>query len=139
MDYTTFPGIDRDQRFHVSKGEILEIVANYYNLEIPAMWEKTRRREILVPRQIAQALLRYYWGDVTIKGGVSLASVGAMTGFNHATILHSYRVVFETFVKDHELKKQLNEIMAIIQNLNISRRLALLNQEINKTKKEIIK
>ena len=74
--------------------DVEEIVAKYTGIDPEAMKVKSRKREIVTARQIAQAMGKEYTR-------CSLATVGAyFGGKNHATVLNSIGIVRDTLPLD---------------------------------------
>lgn len=76
-----------------SIGKIQEIVANYYDVTVEDLIGKKRKRQIVVPRQIAMYLAR----EIT---EASLPKIGQeFGGKDHTTVLHAYDKI-ETMLKE---------------------------------------
>lgn len=85
--------------------EIKKIVANYYGLNVYDLDKKSRKREIIEPRQIAHKIIK----DKTIK--MSLREVGAeVGGKKHDCVLHSIKTVNNMIDTDKEYKERYNYI-----------------------------
>ena len=87
---------------------ILKVVADYYGMSVPEMVSNCRKREIVRARQVAM----YFARDLT---KLSAASIGASIGSkNHATVVHSCKVVEDTKVMDNGFAKEMEEILDLI-------------------------
>lgn len=92
--------------------EIINAVCKYYNLEREDIVSKKRKKELIIPRQIAIYLMR----ELTSK---SLPQIGSiMGGKDHSTILHSENKIKSLLKTDVELKKTINEIRQIVLSIS---------------------
>ncbi len=74
-------------------------VAEFFNLTINDLKNKSRHKNIIVPRQIAMYLAR----KLTVR---SLPEIGAaFGGKDHTTILHAVKKVEEVLLKDEQIRK----------------------------------
>ncbi len=72
------------------------------------MFEKTRRKEIVKPRQIAMYLLRE---DLN----TSYPYIGQKFGQrDHTTVIHAYKKITAGLQKDEKLEQELKEIRDIL-------------------------
>lgn len=72
-----------------SKAErIIKRVSKATGVTVEELKSKTRKRVILVPRQVAQYLIY-----CELKGKMTLKEMGGLFGKDHATIIHSYKEV----------------------------------------------
>jgi chromosomal replication initiator protein len=63
--------------------DLVKIVADFYNIEEGSMYEKTRRKEVVRPRQLAMYILREDFN-------ISFPSIGQkLGGRDHTTVIHS--------------------------------------------------
>lgn len=92
--------------------EIINAVCKYYNLKREDIVSKKRKKELIIPRQIAIYLMR----ELTSK---SLPQIGSiMGGKDHSTILHSENKIKSLLKTDVELKKTINEIRQIVLSIS---------------------
>lgn len=83
---------------------ILEEVAQYYKLDMAALLSNSRKREIVVPRQVAMYLCKMHTK-------ASLAEIGKVSGKkNHATVLYACNTVVDLMSTDKIIKHQIEEI-----------------------------
>lgn len=84
--------------------KIIESVAKFYNLEEKNLFESTRRKEIVKPRQIAMFLLRkelkYSFPAIARKFG----------GKDHTTIIYAYKKILRESEENNKLTDELNLI-----------------------------
>lgn len=88
--------------------KIQKIVANFYNIKISDLTSSSRLRTIARPRQIAMYLCKTLTSSSLPKIGKEFG------GKNHATVLHSYKLVKDLINED---KKTLQEIKTLEEKL----------------------
>lgn len=94
----------------ISIKEIQDAVSNFYNISISDLKSKAKSKNVAYPRQIAMYLSR----TVT---GTSLPQIGdAFGGRDHSTVVHAHNKIKEELITNSELKKSIDDIMAIINN-----------------------
>jgi chromosomal replication initiator protein len=88
--------------------EIVKIVSDYYNVEENFIYEKTRKKEIVKPRQIIMYLLRE---DMNI----SYPSIGEkLGGRDHTTVIHSCEKIKEDIKTNNLLSQELSHIRSLM-------------------------
>ena len=84
--------------------KIIETVAKFYNLEEKNLFDPTRRKEIVRPRQVAMFLLRkelkYSFPEIARKFG----------GKDHTTVLYAYKKILQESEENNKLTEELNLI-----------------------------
>ena len=77
------------QNFRADVTDWITAVCNHFGTKPESIALKTRKRELREPRQIVQ------WGLVlgVVPNALSLANIGQLFGQDHATVLHSKKVV----------------------------------------------
>jgi len=84
--------------------KIIESVAKFYNLEEKNLFDPTRRKEIVKPRQIAMFLLRkelkYSFPAIARKFG----------GKDHTTVIYAYKKILQESEENSKLTDELNLI-----------------------------
>jgi len=84
--------------------KIIEVVAKFYNLEEKNLFDPTRRKEIVRPRQVAMFLLRrelkYSFPAIARKFG----------GKDHTTAIYAYKKIFQENEENNKLTEELNLI-----------------------------
>jgi len=84
--------------------KIIETVAKFYNLEEKKLYESTRRKEIVRPRQVAMFLLRkelkYSFPAIARKFG----------GKDHTTAIYAYKKILQENEENNKLTQELNLI-----------------------------
>jgi chromosomal replication initiator protein len=93
---------------NLSAKEIIKIVAGFYNVEEESIYNKTRRKEVVRPRQLTMYILREDFN-------VSYPSIGQkMGGRDHTTVIHSCEKIKNELKVDNLLVQELNQIRALI-------------------------
>ncbi len=88
--------------------DVIETVSKYYNTNPTLMSGKTRRQDVVYPRQICIYVLRDFLN-------VSYQSIGEkLGGRDHTTIMHSYEKVKHERDKNPQINKELEEIKQIL-------------------------
>jgi chromosomal replication initiator protein len=84
--------------------KIIETVAKFYNLEEKSLFDSTRRKEIVKPRQVAMFLLRkelkYSFPAIARKFG----------GKDHTTAIYAYKKILQENEENNKLTEELNLI-----------------------------
>jgi chromosomal replication initiator protein len=94
----------------LTMGQVIKIIAGFYSIEEKNLFKKTRKKEIVKPRQIAMYLLRE---DLNI----SYPYIGQKFGQrDHTTVIHAYRKIDEVIKKDERLKQEINDIRNLLYN-----------------------
>lgn len=92
----------------ISVKDIVKIVADFYNIEEESIYDKTRRKEVVRPRQVAMYLLRE---DCSI----SYPSIGQkLGGRDHTTVIHSCEKVKNDIKTDTTLSHEINQIRSLL-------------------------
>ncbi|MBI2628302.1 MAG: chromosomal replication initiator protein DnaA [Candidatus Niyogibacteria bacterium] len=88
--------------------QIIKTVANYYNIEEKNLFKKTRKKEIVKPRQVAMYLLREDFNG-------SYPYIGQkFGGRDHTTAIHSCEKIIEDLKKDERLIEEIKKIREIL-------------------------
>lgn len=88
--------------------EIVKMVADYYRIEEESIYEKTRRKEIIKPRQVAMYLLREDFS-------ISYPSIGQkLGGRDHTTVIHSCEKIKNDIKLDSGLVREISELRSMI-------------------------
>jgi chromosomal replication initiator protein len=96
------------QKKLLSYKEVVKIIADFYKIEEEAIYEKTRKKEIIKPRQIIMYILREDFS-------ISYPSIGEkLGGRDHTTVIHSYEKIKRDSKIDSILSKEIQEIRSII-------------------------
>ncbi len=92
----------------ISVNELIKLVAEFYGLNTESLCDKTRRKEVVRPRQIAMYILREDFN-------ISFPTIGEkMGGRDHTTVIHSCEKVKNDLKVDKLLEQQIAEIRNIL-------------------------
>jgi chromosomal replication initiator protein len=93
---------------NLSPKEIIKIIADFYNINEESIYEKTRKKEIIKPRQITMYILREDFN-------ISYPSIGEkMGGRDHTTVIHSCEKIKNDLKFDNSLSQELNQIRSML-------------------------
>ncbi len=88
--------------------EVVKIVSDFYNIEEGSIYEKTRKKEVVKPRQVIMYILRE---DMNI----SYPSIGEkLGGRDHTTVIHSCEKVKEDIKSNQTLLQEINHIRSLL-------------------------
>lgn len=92
----------------VSIKDLIKIVADFYNIDPEAICDKTRRKEVVRPRQITMYILREDFST-------SYPTIGdKLGGRDHTTVIHSCEKIKNDLKTDQTLSQQLTQIRAML-------------------------
>ena len=93
---------------NMSAKDIVRIVSSFYNIEEHSIYEKTRKKEVVKPRQVIMYLLRE---DM----GVSYPSIGEkLGGRDHTTVIHSCEKIKNDIKSNQGLVQEINQLRSLI-------------------------
>lgn len=96
------------QKKMLSYKEVVKIISDFYKIEEESIYEKTRKKEIIKPRQIIMYILREDFN-------ISYPSIGEkLGGRDHTTVIHSCEKVKKEIKFDPLLLKEVQEIRSLI-------------------------
>lgn len=91
----------------LSVKEIVKVVCDFYSIEESFVYEKTRRKEVVKPRQIAMFILREDFN-------ISYPTIGQkLGGRDHTTVMHSCEKVKVDMKNDLSLMQEVDQIRAM--------------------------
>ena len=91
-----------------SPQEVIKIVSDYYNIDEKNIYEKTRRKEIIKPRQVIMYILRKDFN-------ISYPSIGQkMGGRDHTTVIHSCEKISGEVEKNDVLAQEIHQIRTML-------------------------
>ncbi|MDI9354965.1 MAG: chromosomal replication initiator protein DnaA [Cyanobium sp. MAG06] len=94
---------------NVSINDVVKKVCEYYKIKEEHIYNKTRKKEVIKPRQIIMYLLREHYD-------VSYPTIGEhLGGRDHTTVIHSYEKIKNDILTDDYLNK---DIINILNNFN---------------------
>lgn len=96
------------QKKLLSYKEVVKIISDFYKIEEDSIYEKTRKKEIIKPRQIIMYILREDFS-------ISYPSIGEkLGGRDHTTVIHSCEKIKKEVKTDSLLLKEIQEIRSLI-------------------------
>jgi chromosomal replication initiator protein len=91
----------------VSVKDIIKTIADFYNIDEASIYEKTRRKEVVKPRQLIMYILREEFD-------VSYPSIGQkLGGRDHTTVIHSCEKIKNELKTNHILVQELKQIRSM--------------------------
>jgi len=94
----------------ISIKEVVSVIANFYNIEEKIIFEKSRRKEVVKPRQVIMYILRE---DLN----TSYPYIGQkMGGRDHTTVIHAYEKIKEDIKKNNLLSQEIEQIRLLLYN-----------------------
>ncbi len=93
---------------NMSAKDIVRVVSSFYNIDEHSIYEKTRKKEVVKPRQVIMYLLRE---DM----GVSYPSIGEkLGGRDHTTVIHSCEKIKNDIKSNQGLVQEINQLRSLI-------------------------
>jgi chromosomal replication initiator protein len=92
----------------VSPDDLIKIVAEFYNVEKDAIYKKTRRKEVVKPRQVVMYLLREDFR-------ISYPAIGnKLGGRDHTTVIHSCEKIRGILKNDIAFLQEIDRIRSML-------------------------
>lgn len=88
--------------------DVIQTVGDFYNVDQDKIYSKTRKRNIVKPRQVTMYLLRE---DFSFAYPAIGEKIG---GRDHTTVIHSYKKIKEELATDSELAQELSQIRSLL-------------------------
>jgi len=89
--------------------DVVEKVARYYDIDHNSIYEKTRRKEVVKPRQIIMYILREDFQ-------ISYPAIGKkMGGRDHTTVIHSCEKIKNELKTDNELEEEITQVRLLLK------------------------
>lgn len=93
---------------NVSVDQVMKIIAEFYNIEKENIINKSRRKEIVKPRQMVMYILREIYD-------ISYPTIGDhLGGRDHTTVIHSYEKVKNDMKNDPVLAREIEQIKSML-------------------------
>lgn len=93
---------------NVTVKDVVRAVSSFYNIEEDAIYTKTRRQEVVKPRQLTMYILREFYN-------VSFPSIGQkLGGRDHTTVIHSCEKIKGELKINSELQSEINQIKSML-------------------------
>lgn len=90
--------------------DIIKTVSDYYGVEVNAINTRSRKREVVLVRQVAMFLAKKYLDMSTSKIGQYIGNR------DHATVLHACKTITNLAETDKQFRNELNEIDLALQS-----------------------
>lgn len=94
----------------VSIKDVINVISNFYNIEEKVLYEKSRRKEVVKPRQIIMYILREDFNTSYPYIGQKLG------GRDHTTVIHACEKIKEDIKKDNVLNQEIDQIRLMLYN-----------------------
>lgn len=92
----------------VAVKDVVRIVSDFYNIKEESIYEKTRHKEVIRPRQIIMYILREDFN-------ISYPSIGQkLGGRDHTTVIHSCEKVKNEIKEDQSLLEEIGQIRTLL-------------------------
>jgi chromosomal replication initiator protein len=92
----------------VSTKEVVKTVAEFYNIEEQSIYDKTRKKEIIKPRQVIMFILREDFN-------ISYPAIGEkLGGRDHTTVMHSCEKIKNDMKMDDMLIQEITQLRSIL-------------------------
>lgn len=96
-------------RKSLAVSDVVDKVARYFNIEPASIYEKTRRKEVVKPRQLIMFILREDFQ-------VSYPAIGQkLGGRDHTTVIHSCEKIKRELKDDPELEEEVSQIRLLLK------------------------
>jgi chromosomal replication initiator protein len=90
-------------------GDVVDKVARFFDIESASIYEKTRRKEVVKPRQIIMYILREDFQ-------VSYPAIGKkLGGRDHTTVIHSCEKIKNDLKTDSELEEEITQVRLLLK------------------------
>lgn len=88
--------------------DVVRVIADFYNIDEESVYKKTRKKEVVKPRQLIMYILRE---DFSLP----YPAIGQKIGNrDHTTVIHSYEKIKRELGTDTELEQEINQIRALL-------------------------
>ena len=89
--------------------DVVDKVARYFDIEPASIYEKTRRKEVVKPRQLIMYILREDFA-------VSYPAIGQkLGGRDHTTVIHSCEKIKNLLKDDQELEEEITQVRLLLK------------------------
>lgn len=92
----------------VSIKDVMKVVSDFYNIEERSLYEKTRRKEVVKPRQVIMYILREDFNTSYPYIGQKLG------GRDHTTVIHAYEKIKSDIKVDNLLNQEVDQIRGLL-------------------------
>lgn len=96
-------------RKNLAVSDVVDKVARFFDIEPASIYEKTRRKEVVKPRQIIMYILREDFQ-------VSYPAIGKkLGGRDHTTVIHSCEKIKNDLKKDPDLEDEITQVRLLLK------------------------
>lgn len=96
-------------RKSLAVSDVVEKIARYFDVEPSSIYEKTRRKEVVKPRQLIMYILREDFQ-------VSYPAIGQkLGGRDHTTVIHSCEKIKRELKEDEELEEEITQVRMLLK------------------------
>lgn len=96
-------------RKSLAVSDVVEKIARYFDIDPASIYEKTRRKEVVKPRQLIMYILREDFH-------VSYPAIGQkLGGRDHTTVIHSCEKIKRCLESDSELEEEVTQVRALLK------------------------
>jgi chromosomal replication initiator protein len=96
-------------RKSLAVSDVVDKIARYFDIEPASIYEKTRRKEVVKPRQLIMFILREDFQ-------VSYPAIGQkLGGRDHTTVIHSCEKIKREMKEDTELEEEISQIRLLLK------------------------
>jgi chromosomal replication initiator protein len=96
-------------RKNLAIADVVDKVARYYDIDQASIYEKTRRKEVVKPRQIIMYILREDFQ-------VSYPAIGKkLGGRDHTTVIHSCEKIKNELKGNSELEEEITQVRLLLK------------------------
>jgi chromosomal replication initiator protein len=92
----------------ISINDVIKTIAGFYNIDERELYQKTRKKEVVKPRQIAMYILREDFNTSYPYIGQKLG------GRDHTTVIHAYEKIKGDLARDNLLHQEIDQIKSIL-------------------------
>ncbi len=93
---------------NISIQEIVKMISDYYQIPDVYIYNKTRRKDVVKPRQIVMYILREDFD-------ISYPMIGdKLGGRDHTTVIHSYEKIKSSLKENPQLAREIDDIRAML-------------------------
>jgi len=96
-------------RKSLAVSDVVDKVAQYFDIDPSSIYEKTRRKEVVKPRQLIMYILREDFK-------VSYPAIGQkLGGRDHTTVIHSCEKIKRELLDDQDLEEEVAQVRAMLK------------------------
>lgn len=96
-------------RKSLAVSDVVDKVANYFDIDPASIYEKTRRKEVVKPRQLIMYILREDFA-------VSYPAIGQkLGGRDHTTVIHSCEKIKHDLKQDPQLEEEVTQVRMLLK------------------------